>query len=68
MAGFLTDEDLRDLTGYAQSAKQADVLESHGIRFVVRPADKKIRVTWEQVNFPGQRGKRQRPNIEAARG
>lgn len=64
---FLTDAELSDLTGYIQSSRQARVLEQHGIRFVMRP-DGKIRVTWEQVNYPGDRGTRQRPNLEAARG
>jgi hypothetical protein len=64
---LLTDADLHDLTGYHQPKRQARVLDEHGIRYVLR-ADGKIRVTWEQVNQPGERGKRQRPNFEAARG
>lgn len=64
---FLSAADLHDLTGYQQPKRQARVLDAHGIRYVLR-ADGQIRVTWEQVNQPGERGQRQRPNFEAARG
>lgn len=49
---ILSDDEVANLTGYKQAAKQAHVLRDNGIAFVVRPADGKIRTTWYNVNHP----------------
>lgn len=50
-ARLLTKEDLVELTGASQSARQAKVLERHGIYYIKR-LDGTITTTWEHVNKP----------------
>jgi hypothetical protein len=51
---LLTAADLFDLTGYKLPSKQAEVLSRHKINYIER-RDGKLRVTWTQVNSPGNR-------------
>jgi hypothetical protein len=51
---FLTDDDLFELTGYKIPSKQAEILCRHNINYVER-RDGKLRVTWTQVNKPGDK-------------
>lgn len=48
---LLTEEDLKDLTGAAQAARQMQVLESNGIYYITR-MDGSIVTTWHHVNHP----------------
>ncbi|WP_067986163.1 DUF4224 domain-containing protein [Neptuniibacter pectenicola] len=49
---FLTDKQLEDLTGYSQPAKQRQVLDKHGIFYIVRPTDGRLRVTPHHIYNP----------------
>jgi len=49
---FLTDKELEDLTGYRQPAKQQQVLDKHGIFYIVRETDGRLRVTPHHVHNP----------------
>lgn len=62
---LLTPADLRALTGYQQTARQAAWLTGQGIRY--RQNREGLAVTWADVNGnaqPRQTG----PNLAAARG
>ncbi len=48
---LLKPEDLVELTGTVQPARQAVVLERHGI-YYIRRIDGSITTTWEHVNKP----------------
>lgn len=48
---LLTPEDLVELTGAKQPARQAVILEQHGIYYIKR-IDGTITTTWEHVNKP----------------
>lgn len=54
MNQILTDDDIEQLTGAKQPAKQSDVLMQHGIYFI-RRQDGKIVTTWHHVNHPARR-------------
>lgn len=49
---FLTDEQLEDMTGYKRPSEQRKVLDNHGIFYIVRPTDGKLRVTPEHIYNP----------------
>lgn len=49
---LLTEADLIEITGYKLPRKQAEVLARHKINYIER-RDGKLRVTWTQVNTPG---------------
>ncbi len=49
---FLSDSELEDLTGYAWPSKQKEVLNQHGIFYIERPSDGKLRVTPQHVYNP----------------
>lgn len=48
---LLTAEDLEELTGAKQPARQRQILEKHGI-FYIQRIDGTITTTWEHVNNP----------------
>jgi hypothetical protein len=49
---FLTEEELEDLTGHKWPSKQKKVLDQHGIFYIERPSDGKLRVTPQHVYNP----------------
>ena len=51
MEQILSDNDIKELTGAAQSEHQQKVLKEAGIWFIKRK-DGKIRTTWHHVNHP----------------
>lgn len=51
MNQFLTDQELRELTGTTRKVEQIQILRQNGISHTVRK-DGKPMVTWHQVNFP----------------
>lgn len=53
-ANLLTQEEVEALTGAKQAAKQASILDEHGI-YYIRRVDGKIITTWHHVNHPCQR-------------
>ncbi|HGJ5884477.1 DUF4224 domain-containing protein [Arsenophonus sp.] len=46
---FITDEQMKELTGYQKPSKQCKVLEEAGIFFIKRP-DGRPKTTWEHFN------------------
>lgn len=65
---LLTADELAELTGYRQPARQARALASQGVPFV-RRADGRLSVTWEMVNRAGAPlPKPAEPDYSAARG
>lgn len=58
---LLTPEDLLELTGAKQPARQAVILEQHGIYYIKR-IDGTITTTWDHVNKP--HGRQPKPNNE----
>ncbi|MGX5913909.1 DUF4224 domain-containing protein [Aliidiomarina sp. Khilg15.8] len=50
---IISDDELAELTGYSNPAKQCSVLERHRI-FFVRRQDGKPRTTWYHFNHPMQ--------------
>lgn len=67
MNHMLSEEELQELTGTQQPARQAGVLDNHGI-FYVRRLDGRIRVTWYSVNHPGARAASNEPDYGAIHG
>lgn len=51
MTQFLTPEEMNELTGACQSAKQKQVLDQNGIYYITR-LDNTIVTTWHHVNHP----------------
>lgn len=51
MNTFLTEQEVRELTGSARKAEQSDMLRRQGINHFVRK-DGRPMVTWYQVNHP----------------
>lgn len=48
---FLTEEEVRELTGSARKMEQSELLRRQGVRHFVRK-DGRPMVTWYQVNNP----------------
>ena len=48
---FLTQDELRELTGTDSATKQMRILSEHGINYV-RGVNNHIAVTWHSVNNP----------------
>lgn len=48
---FLTDDEIRQLTGYQQANKQTKALDAAGIYYVLR-GDGRPQLTWHHVNHP----------------
>ena len=53
MNQFLTDDELKELTGSARKKEQAQILTRNGVSHSIRK-DGKPMVTWHQVNHPHQ--------------
>ncbi|HGJ5883884.1 DUF4224 domain-containing protein [Arsenophonus sp.] len=51
---FITDEQMKELTGYQKPSKQCKVLEEAGIFFIKRP-DGRPKTTWEHFNNPSSK-------------
>lgn len=69
MSELLSDDDLYELTGTRQKARQVQRLQGMGLRPLV-PADGRPRVTWGAVTLAmaGQTGTGgSRPNFQALR-
>ncbi|WGL96693.1 DUF4224 domain-containing protein [Arsenophonus nasoniae] len=47
----ITDEEMKELTGYQKPSKQCKVLEEAGIFFIKRP-DGRPKTTWNHFNNP----------------
>ena len=63
---FLTDPELRDLTGYATRSKQREALAGLGYKFDVRPTDGRPMVLRAQVEARQIGGKvRRGPRFDA---
>lgn len=48
---FLTQDELRELTGTDSATKQMRILSEHGINYV-RGVNNHVAVTWHSVNNP----------------
>lgn len=59
---LLSQEEITELTGYVQPAKQAEWLTSCRITHQYPNGRGKVAVTWEQVNNPQY--KKEEPNFE----
>lgn len=53
MNQFLTEDELRELTGSARKKEQAEILARNGVSHSIRK-DGRPMVTWHQVNHPHQ--------------
>jgi hypothetical protein len=61
---FLTDDELKELTGKVQRAKQIAVLAAMGYTFRVRPTDKRPMVARSQVDAIGKPARRREPQLD----
>lgn len=70
-SGLLTPEELEEYTGYKPPKLQFDWLVRHGVVCRRRGRDRRVVVTWEQINAApaaSSEVQRARPNLKAAYG
>lgn len=64
----LTSQELRDLTGYAQPSKQAEVLRKAGIRHIVGPdGHPRVARVWLTESPTSSKNRRTEPALGALR-